>query len=150
MTALAAAAGRWSLSLTMYVAGELVADRVARRPTDPARVARIATVGATGDALLLRGFHGVVDRRLPNPLLRTVAEQLLFAPCADAGYLTLRHGSWSRWSWDEFRDVYVRDLAFWPVVSYCGYRFVPLQRRFLWVTGATLVWNSLRSSAAHD
>lgn len=139
---------RFGLSASMYAGGEVAADWWSHRRSDGRRVARVAVAGATGDALLLSQFHRVVDRRLPSPLARVIGEQLLYAPAADAAYLTLRHGSVGRWTWDEFRDVYAHDLAFWPAASWVGYRFVPLERRFLWVTACSLAWNTIRGSVA--
>ena len=83
---------RWGASALIYTVGEIAGAALQQTPPDPHRVGRVAAVGAVGDAVCLRAFHAVVDRRLPNPVLRVACEQLCYAPFSTAGYLTVAGG----------------------------------------------------------
>ena len=136
---------RWVASAAMYVVGETAGAYMDERSPEPLRLLSVAATGATADSVVLRAFHFAVEKRLPTPLLRTLAEQALYAPMSNAGYLTLAHGGW-HWTRQEYAQLYLRDCSFWTGVSFIGYKFVPLHIRYLYVSGATLVWNSWRSS----
>ena len=135
---------RWCTCASVYLVGETAGAWLRDEALDPPRVARTTFVGATADALLLRSFHRAVDRRLPSPFRRMLAEQCLYSPLSNMGYLTLVHGM--KWEWEEWRRVYARDCLFWPVASYIGYRYVPFPTRYLYVSMATLVWTTGRSA----
>lgn len=139
---------RWCTCASVYLVGENIGAWLRDEPVDPTRVTRTTLVGATTDAFVLRSFHRVVDRRLPSPFLRMLAEQSMYAPLSNMGYLTLVHGR--QWEWDEWRRVYARDCLFWPVASYIGYRYVPFPQRYLYVSFATLVWTTGRSAWVHN
>lgn len=136
---------RWLASAGMYTIGEVTGARLQNHPPDPERVARVTVLGATGDAVCLRAFHGVVERRLPSPLFRTMCEQVCYAPLSTAGYLTVARGDWT-WTRGEFVDIFQRDMAFWGCTSYVGYRFVPLGHRYLYISAASVVFNMWRAS----
>ena len=129
----------------MYAIGETV-GHVGRGDTifDVRRCIQTITIGAFADVFLLRRFHFMVERKLPFPFMRTLAEQLLYSPLSNAGYLTIARGI--SWTFDDWTRVYLRDWSFWPVASYIGYRFVPVGSRYLYVSFATLVWNSWRAT----
>ena len=135
---------RWLSSAAMYLSAEYLAAHLQDKPPDKQRVARVTVAGATGDAVCLRAFHGVVDRRLPNPLLRTLAEQTLYAPWSTAGYLTVVRTN-TQWTWDDFWMLYQRDMAFWGCTSFLGYRYVPRTSRFLYISTASAVFNTWRA-----
>ena len=101
--------------------------------------------GATGDAVFLRAFHRTVERRLPSPFLRMVAEQALYSPPSNAAYLTVARGGLD-WTAQDWWRVYRNDCAFWPFASFVGYRFVPFSIRYLYVSFASLVWGAWRSA----
>ena len=100
-------------------------------------------MGACADVFCLRQFHFFVETNLSSPVKRMLAEQLVYSPLSNAGYLYLAKGS--EWSLDEWAKVYMRDWSFWPLASYVGYRFVPVHSRYLYISFATLAWNSWRS-----
>lgn len=102
-------------------------------------------MGATGDAILLRGFHGIVEQRVPSPFLRMLTEQLVYSPLSNGAYLTVARGGMD-WTFKDWWRVYRNDCAFWPVASYVGYRFVPFQVRYMYVSGCSLLWGTWRSA----
>ena len=112
--------------------------------------ATVATFGATADAVVLRAFHTVVETRLPSPVFRMMAEQIMYAPFSNTAYLTMARRF--EWTFDDFVHLYSRDCGFWSVASYLGYRYVPLRVRYLYVSGATLCWKhgDLLSSLPND
>ena len=134
---------RWASSASVYLFGESIGSRLDDRDIDPKRVASVVSLGATADALCLRAFHVAVESRLPSPIFRTLAEQVMYAPCSNSGYLWVTRG---RWTWHDFQELYARDCTFWSIASYAGYKWVPLRVRYLYVSGASLVWNTWRSS----
>lgn len=136
---------RWAASASVYVVAELLGARLESREPTKERVLSVAALGATGDALCLRGFHYAVDRCLPHPILRTLAEQALYAPVSNSSYLTIANRG-LHWDFEDFKRLYVRDCAFWSVASYVGYSFVPFQVRYLYVSGSSLFWSTWRSS----
>ena len=136
---------RWAASASVYVAAELLGARIENRTPTKERIVPVAMMGATGDALCLRGFHFAVDKYLPHPLLRTAAEQVMYAPFSNSCYLTLAKGHLD-WTFDDFKQLYVRDAAFWTIASYTGYACVPFHIRYLYVSGASLLWSTWRSS----
>ena len=136
---------RWFASASVYVAAELMGAYIENRSPTKERIVPVATMGATGDALCLRGFHFAVDRCLPHPLLRTAAEQAFYAPFSNSCYLSLAKGGFN-WTFNDFKRLYVRDAAFWSVASYAGYAGVPFPIRYLYVSGASLVWSTWRST----
>ena len=136
---------RWFTSASIYLVGETVANWACDRPSDHGRTLRATAMGATGDAILLRGFQGIVERRVPNPLLRTMAEQLVYSPLSNGAYLTVARGGMG-WTLKDWWRVYRNDCAFWPMASYIGYRFVPFHVRYLYVSGCSLLWGTWRST----
>lgn len=130
----------------MYVAGEIVGAHLSGEAPEPRRVVTVTALGATGDAVCLRAFHAVMDRRVPVAALRVVCEQVAYAPLSTGAYLSVVRGGWSSWDWDEFRTLYLRDMMFWSGTSYAGYRLVPLTHRYLFISAASLVWNTWRSA----
>ena len=135
---------RWFSSAAVYVFGESTGAYLDQRAPAASRVAAVATFGATADAVALRAFHVAVETRLPSPLFRMIAEQVLYAPVSNTAYLTLTKKT--NWTIDDFARLYSRDCGFWGVASYVGDRYVPLRVRYLYVSGATLCWNTWRSS----
>ena len=135
---------RWLSSAGVYVLGESTGAWMDNRSPTLDRVATVATFGATADAVVLRAFHTVVETRLPSPVFRMMAEQIMYAPFSNTAYLTMARRF--EWTFDDFVHLYSRDCGFWSVASYLGYRYVPLRVRYLYVSGATLCWNTWRSS----
>ncbi len=140
---------KWCTSASVYALGEAIGAHIRKEPVDAHRLGRTVVSGATADTVFLRFFHKMVDKKLPAPLLRVVAEQAIYAPCSNAAYLTLAKGSFS-WEYKDWETLYVRDCTFWPFVSYIGYRFVPLRTRWLYVSFATLGWNTWRSTVVQN
>lgn len=136
---------RLALSACMYAVGETVGHFARDEDSiDIWRCIQAISIGAFADVFLLRRFHFLVEKKLPRPILRTIAEQLIYSPFSNAGYLTIARGV--TWTFDDWTRIYMRDLSFWPVASFIGYRFVPVRSRYLYVSFASLVWNSWRSS----
>lgn len=135
---------RWLSSACVYVFGESTGACLDDRTLSLDRIATVATFGATADAVALRAFHVAVETRLPSPLFRMLAEQVMYAPFSNTAYLTMAKKT--DWTFDDFTRLYSRDCSFWSVASYVGYRYVPLRIRYLYVSGATLCWNTWRSS----
>ena len=136
---------RWAASASVYVTAELLGAYLENRTPTKERIVPVATMGATGDALCLRGFHYAADRLLPHPLLRTAAEQAMYAPLSNSCYLSLAKGGLD-WTFDDFKRLYVRDAAFWTFASYAGYAWVPFHVRYLYVSGASMIWSTWRST----
>lgn len=136
---------RWLACAGIYSGGELICNYITQRPRDYDRTLRIVAWGSTADSIFLRRFHHIVERRLPNPLLRMACEQLCYSPVSNASYLTIVKQGFS-WTFDDWAHVYTHDCTFWPLVSFIGYRLVPLPARFLYVSTASLVWNVWRSA----
>ncbi len=135
----------WLACASIYGCGEIICNYTTHRSHDPNRTVRIVAWGATADSIFLRRFHHIVERRLPNPLLRMACEQMCYSPVSNASYLTIARQGLS-WTFDDWARIYTRDCVFWPIVSYMGYRLVPLRARFLYVSTASLVWNVWRSA----
>lgn len=140
--------GRWCMSASIYGFGEWLSTWWKKSEVSTKRVATIMITGATVDSICLRAFHVAIDARIPSPFIRMLCEQATCAPLYDAGYLTLVKGS--EWTWDEWWSVYRKDCAFWPMASYIGYRFVATERRYLYVSCATLAWSTWRASIVNN
>jgi hypothetical protein len=136
---------RWVACASIYGSGEVLCNYLTKREHDAERTSRVVIWGATVDSVFLRGFHHLVERRLPNPVLRVACEQLCYSPLSNAAYLTNVKQGFS-WSIDDWVRLYSRDCLFWPGVSYMGYRLVPLRVRFLYISTASLAWNVWRSA----
>jgi len=136
---------RWVASASVYVVAEMLGAHIEGRQPTKERVVPVAMMGATGDALCLRSFHYAVERCLPHPILRTLAEQALYAPVSNTAYLTLAKRGLD-WDFQDFKSLYLRDCAFWSVASYAGYSLVPFHVRYLYVSGASLLWSTWRST----
>ena len=135
---------RWAASASVYTLGECISCCLVDRPLDPVRVAKVAGFGGLGDSLAMRTFHRTVDRRIPSPFVRMLTEQCLYAPVSNAAYLTAVK-SWE-WTAKDWWDIYSTDCTFWPAVSFLGYKYVCLERRYVYVSVATVVWNTWRST----
>ena len=134
---------RWLISASVYTVGECLACSLVPRPVDITRVFTVAVSGATADSIFLRTFHRTVDARLPSPIVRTLSEQCMYAPLSNAAYLTITHPHWDVHDW---WTLYSTDCMYWPVMSYIGYRYIEFNRRYLYVSMATVVWTTWRGS----
>ena len=136
---------RWLACASIYAGGEYICATITDRACDEKRTARVICYGATADSIVLRRFHHIVERRIPHPFFRMVCEQLCYSPLSNATYMTVATGGFS-WTAHDWARIYATDCCFWPMVSFMGYRFVPVRSRFLYVSAASLVWNVWRSS----
>lgn len=136
---------RWLACAGIYASGEYICGKIKARNHSAERTARVVCYGATTDSIFLRRFHYIVERRIPNPLLRMACEQLLYSPVSNMSYLTVATGGFS-WSFQDWARIYSADCMFWPFISFVGYRFIPVRVRFLYVSAASLAWNVWRSS----
>ena len=141
---------RWGLSFSIYGTAEILGAYVdpSDRVVNTRRAVTTAGLGAFADAFILRAFHMSIDRRIPSPLLRTLCDQATMAPMYNMGYLTIARGT--QWNVKDFWHLYRRDCLFWPFASYIGYRFIPCNHRYLYVSGATLLWSTYRASLVRD
>lgn len=135
---------QWCLSAIMYGGGEVCSSILFSNSLSCDRLGKSILFGATTDALFLRHFHKIVDKKIPSPLFRMICDQTICAPLYNTGYLTLVKGF--SWKFDDFLQVYKRDIMFWPCVSFLGYRYIPTRQRYLYVSAMTMVWNTWRAS----
>uniref|UniRef100_A0A0B6YBP3 Mpv17-like protein 2 n=1 Tax=Arion vulgaris TaxID=1028688 RepID=A0A0B6YBP3_9EUPU len=51
---------------------------------------------------------------------------------------------------DKFLKIYMFDWTFWPLAQFVNFRFVPGNLRVVYVSSATLLWNSFLSFVKHE
>lgn len=106
-------------------------------------------------------WYKILDRYLPGTAMRTVGKKIL-ADQAVAGPffcsaffmgMSLLEGKSTREGADEvkakFWTVYLMDWCIWPPAQFINFFFLPPSVRVVYVSGITLVWNTILSWMKH-
>ncbi|XP_053394663.1 mpv17-like protein 2 [Mercenaria mercenaria] len=106
-------------------------------------------------------WYKILDRYLPGTVLRTVAskilaDQVVAGPFFCSAFfmgMTLLEGKSSREGMEEvkskFWTVYMLDWCIWPPAQFINFFFLPPSFRVVYVSGITLVWNTILSWMKH-
>eukprot|EP01136_Pigoraptor_vietnamica_P007370 Opistho-1_new@2633 len=150
-----------ALYSSLFLAGDVVQQKIEGHSLDWARAARM---GAMGLALgpVHHHWYSFIDRRLPSQSLSNVvkkvaADQAVFAPfciLSFFGGVATLEGRTPQETREEvgrkFWPTYKVDCAIWPLAQLLNFYFVPSQLRVAYVGTATLFWNVFLSHMKHS
>jgi len=124
-------------------------------PPDLLSIVRQFTLGTVVVSPLATGWHGLVERlfaslepgRLTTVLVKTAAEQTIFAPVINVSFMTtlgLMEGRSVEEIGQELRSKFVEvmrsNVAFWAPAGLIQYKFVPPRFRVLFAKVLSVAW----------